>query len=543
MAEPPHWPYGFELPGRLAATKDRSGEIKAPLLAWVPPGARRLRALFIIPNNTDSKHVGEHGPVRQVAAKHELGIVYLRNGDIPEVQPTLDYLATHTGIREFRHAPWIVLGKSSRGKFPIFMAWQYPRRTIASISYHAETPTWPPEESAKLAGETILHVNVNGESEWGGTWFVHVRPSLLNYRAQKNWLPHVVVARGIGHGDYPDPTAGPENPAERMPRYRVWDYLAVFIDKALELRVPKDKYPTDGPVALNQIDDARGYVIDPFAVEDLFRRSRYPLEESSGEYVVGKGLESPGTFVAISPAHDYRPPEGVPVVPLELGRSPSAWLATEGIKFAMKTDPLEDLGGLERLRPRPEDKVTIDNYQATFRPLPAKAVAAKGGISLAGMKKWGQDLTLLGYTVLNVAEPRCVRLNAPFSVAGRLRIVLNGVPLEHRQVVELQKGLYPMLLVLRLSGVNWGAVAPLFEEVTEQDARAAMTYTAEKAQRDAEERRLLAERIKLTVFPVRKAADVPPEQRKKMFWVADRQQADAWFKLHAVHGQPFEERQ
>ncbi|MGD0896186.1 MAG: hypothetical protein ABR915_00035 [Thermoguttaceae bacterium] len=539
MAELPHWPYGFATRQVPLGQPGRDGVVKAPLLAWVPPGAKHIRALFIVPNNTDSMGVAMHPAVRAVAAKHEMAILYLRNGDEPDVQSILDFLAEKTGIAEFRHAPWIVLGKSSRGKFPIVMAWNHPKRTIASISYHAETPTWPPADSAKLAGETILHVNANGESEWGGTWFVHVRPSLLNYRAQKNWLPHQVVAQGIGHGDYPESTSGKDNPAQRMSRNRVWDYLAVFIDKALDLRVPKDKYPTDGPIELKQVDDSTGYVIDPFAVEDLFRQPHYPLLSSGSEYLVGKEVENPGIFAAIPPARDYRVPEGVPVAPLVAGRSPSAWVRTD-VKFAMKNDPMTNLGGWEALRPKPGDNLSIDGHEATFKAIAGKPGADKGGISLNGLKKWGQDLTVVGYTVLEVPETRRVRLVAPFSVAGRLQVVLGGVPVEHRQIVELQKGLYPMLVVLRLSSVNWGAVSPLFEEATDKQVEQSKEYAVQRAKRRAEEKRLLAEGLRNPIPLVRRAADVAPQERKKMFWVADREQAEAWFKLHAIHGQSLE---
>jgi hypothetical protein len=163
-----------------------------------------------------------------------------------------------------------------------------------------------------------------------------------------------------------------------------------------------------------------------------------------------------------------------------------------------------------------------------------------GGISLGGIKKWGQDLTVVGYTVLEVPDTRRLRLIAPFSVAGRLQIVLGGVPVEHKQIVELQKGLYPMFVVLRLSSVNWGAVSPLFEEVTDKQVEQSVEYTIERAKRRAEEKRLLAERLKNPIPLVRRAADVSPQDRKKMFWVADREQAEAWFKLHAIYGQPLE---
>lgn len=544
LAELPHWPIGF-IPPCITATPDRKGKFSAALLAWMPPKARRIRSLFIIPNNTDSKHIGEHGPIKEMAAKHEMGIVYLRGGDWPQIQPILDALSERTGIKEIRHAPWIVQGKSSRGMFPIRMAWTHPKRTIAGITYHGETPTWPPAADAKLDGESVLWVNANGESEWGGTWFVHVRPSLLNYRARKNWLPHVLVVKGVGHGNYPD-AAGSQGSGKKFPDrvtcIDVWDYFAVYIDKALELRVPKDEYPTDGPVELMQVDDSKGYLIGQFAVEDLWRKPHYKLESSdTGEYLVGAKADKPVSgFVVVPPAKGYGPAEGVPVVPAEMGKSSSKWLVTQSVPFAMKRDPMTDLGGWEKLRPVPGDTLEIDSAETTFSLLPANKVAKKrGGVSLQGVKQWGRAMTFAAYTVLDVPAKTRMKLVAPFSVAGRLQIALNGMPVAHKQVVAVEKGLYPMLAVLRLDGPNWGSIDPHFVEVTDELVAQAKEAQAEADRLAAEQARILAEGIKNAVPPIRPYADVPEAERKRMFWVADREQAEAWFKVHAIHGQKF----
>lgn len=540
MAEPPHWPYGFTAPGVPPPKPDKQGIVKAPLLAWVPSNAKHLRALLIIPNNTDSKGIGEHPPVREVAVRREMAIVYLRQGDESHVQSVLDVLAAKTGIREFRHAPWIVLGKSSRGMFPIRMEWNHPKRTIAGISYHAETPTWPVPDSARLDGETILHVNVNGETEWGGTWFVHVRPSLLNYRAQKNWLPHQVVSWGVGHGNYPEETSGRNDPTPRMSIGPIWDYLALFMDKAIELRVPKDAYPTDGPVDLRQVDEQSGFVIDPFAVEDLFGQRQYRLAGSPGGYLVGKDSEPVVTgFSAIPPARDYHVPEGVPVAPLALGRSPSGWLLTEGLNFAMKGDPMTNLFGLEKLRPKPGDKVAIDGHEAGFQPISPGLAGKNGGINVKVIQK-SSVLTLLAYTVIEVPEPMTVKLTAPYSVAGRFQIVLNGSPVEHKQVLELQKGLYPLLLVLRLNGVKWNSVEPLFTAATDDDIRLARECSADKERQRLEQEQRRTAGLPESPPSIRKASDLSALERKHRFWVADREQAEAWFKIHAIHGQKFD---
>lgn len=266
-AELPHWPVGLKLPPEVTADwpqnekqrrrrEKRRKTPKADVLVWTPPEARRIRAAFLIPNNTDSKHIGEHAAVRKVAAKHEMGIVYLRHfaGSVIErVEPprladkgfadVLDLVAEKTGIAEYRHAPWITLGKSSRGRFPFRTTWWYPKRVIASISYHGETPTWPMPEWSRVKDESVMHLAINGDHEWSGTWYRHVRPSLLNYQANTGWLAHQLVLRNVGHGGYKDmngsPGWGKPVPKGEISCLWVWDYIALYIDRALELRVPK----------------------------------------------------------------------------------------------------------------------------------------------------------------------------------------------------------------------------------------------------------------------------------------------------------------
>ena len=281
-AAEPLWPYEMDYGACVKHAKSRN---QAGVLAWAAPGAKRIRAVLIIMINTDSKIFGEHAAVRAVAAKREMGIVYLRcpevHYNLNEAKDTtiihgiLDTTARKTGIAEFRHAPWITFGKSASGKFPFFMGWVYPKRTIASISYHAETPTWPVAAWAKLDGETILHTSVNGHTEWGGTWHRHVRPALLNYRTI-GWLTNQVVVHRVGHGKYPDVHGsagwGRKFP-DRVTCIDVWDYLALFIDRAIAARVPQDAYPTDGPVRLKQVRDCEGYLIEP-RVEDLLDEGR-----------------------------------------------------------------------------------------------------------------------------------------------------------------------------------------------------------------------------------------------------------------------------
>ena len=255
------WPIGFQLDAAIAGgwkgVEKQHASGKADVLVWSPPDGVRLRAVFLVPNNSDSKAILEHAAVREVAARQGIGLVYLRffEGSVVERSDPPDQaeavfsgllaeVATRTGLAGYHHAPWITLGKSSRGRFPFRTTWRFPTRVIASISYHGETPTWPMEAWSKVGDETVLHLAINGEQEWDGTWYRHVRPCLLDYHLHRQWLAHQVVLHGVGHGNYADASGSPgwgKPVGEGVISCRgVWDYIARYIDTAMNLRVPAD---------------------------------------------------------------------------------------------------------------------------------------------------------------------------------------------------------------------------------------------------------------------------------------------------------------
>jgi hypothetical protein len=545
-AELPFWPCGADLPAS-ALQKEKTPPDSTALLAWAPEKARRIRAVLLIVNNAASKHFGEHPALRAVAAKREMGVVYLRRGGpesaleqdqksaVPE--DILGAVAEAAKIPEFRYAPWITFGQSSRGRFPFTMAWAMPERTVATITHHAETPTWPAAAWARLEKETVLHCSMNGETEWGGTWHRHVRPSLLNYRARTAWLPHQAVAFGVAHQNEVDLTSG-GGPAygQRFPGVvtiaKMWDYLSVFVDKALALRLPTEGYPTDGPLRLRSVNPDSGWLIHPLAIEGLFDLPAFPLREKDGAYAVDPPDDRPPTFAAIAPATGYTPPEGVPVGPLPVGRGPSQWLLTQPLPFAMKNDPMQFLGELRTLRPKPGDTIRIDGQETVFAAAKAGSIADDGKVVLSRVIR-SDKATLLAFTVLEVAEKSVVAVNVPFTPSGRVQAVLNGVKVYHRQIVELGKGLYPMLVALRLE-TGWAHMSAGFATATEEEIARAKERTEAMGTPPAEE--AAQSPVKMTrAEMIRKASEVPEAERKRMFWVADEEQAEAWLRLHTIH--------
>ncbi|MFW6066170.1 MAG: hypothetical protein ACOC9S_05065, partial [Planctomycetota bacterium] len=509
------------------------------------------RAMLIIVENTDSKHFGEHAATREVLRRHEAAVVYLRvsavEGDLrratrqedrPRILDVLDFAAERTGIEEFRHAPWVTFGKSSRGKFPFTMAWAYPERTIAGITYHGETPTWPPEDWARPQDESVLYVCVNGQTEWGGTWNRHVRPSLLNYRRKTGWLAHQVVVRGVGHGDYPDAHGssgwGKQFP-DRVTCIDVWDYLAVFLDKALEARLPEDGYPTEGPLKLRQPDEADGWLIDKFGVERMLNLRPYRLVESDGLYVVDPAEdEHQGGYAAVPPAEDFAPADGVPVTTLNSSSGPKRWLATEPVNHAVADDPMVEYGDLPDLRPRPGTEITLGGHTTTFTPLNESYVDNRGDIKLRDRLQKHDELTLLAYTVLEVDRQRHVKLQAPYTQNGRVQVFLSGRPVKHEQVIELKPGLYPMLAALRLR-TKWQKLSVSFAPADEQDIQRAKELQAKRDRLTAEsaESDVSAISLRRRETPIlQKASEVDETDRSDRFWVTDEELAEHWRRLH-----------
>ena len=81
-------------------------------------------------------------------------------------------------------------------------------------------------------------------------------------------------------------------------------------------------------------------------------------------------------------------------------------------------------------------------------------------------------MSVLAYTALKVTEPGIFKANVGFSLAVRVQIILNGQPVDNREIIELQPGIYPMLLAVRMDGASWGHIEPHFTVATDEEIAA-----------------------------------------------------------------------
>jgi hypothetical protein len=201
----------------------------------------------------------------------------------------------------------------------------------------------------------------------------------------------------------------------------------------------------------------------------------------------------PDTATEVAPAADYKPGKDVPVVPLELGKSPRKWLAATPARAIIDSDPLAELGGVEKCRPESGTAFTFGNARYAFAPIAAEFVPETGGVVINCGKSTRPDhvkmrpgpelardgpVTYCVYTVLDNPKAQWVKVMAGSWRWGLQQFVLNGHTLADGQVVKLEKGLYPLLVVMRVrsSRVDW--MEPTLLEATEVDVEKSKALVA-----------------------------------------------------------------
>ena len=135
---------------------------------------------------------------------------------------------------------------------------------------------------------------------------------------------------------------------------------------------------------------------------------------------------------------------------------PQDWLLVKRMRFAMEQDPMTENAWLHDLRPSLGDSISVDGKEFSWEAIADKERGTRkdgnGGIAMQGdiaPQGWPRKMSVLGYAALKVNEAGNYKLNAGFSLAVRVQIILNGQPVDNRQIVALEPGIYPLLLAVR----------------------------------------------------------------------------------------------
>ncbi len=220
---------------------------------WIPPKAQQVRGVVMGGMTLAERELAKDQDIRKACAKENLAIVFLKCGlGAVDVQKVLDDLANASGYRELSVAPLFFVGHSAGGPQAKACAIGMANRCFGLVQYRGGIPGGP--ESVPPGLPSLMMIgqfdefggimrNDAGRETWEGG-----RDALASFRAahERN-LASMVVEPGAGHFAWSDRNAA---------------YLAMFIRKAAQMRIPDWPANATEPVRCKEIDHRSGWLTD-----------------------------------------------------------------------------------------------------------------------------------------------------------------------------------------------------------------------------------------------------------------------------------------
>lgn len=249
---------------------------------WIPEDCREVRAVVAGMHNMTEETIFEHPLFREEMAGAGVAVVWVTPGFGQEwrvedgcqvaFDRMMEDLASVSGYDELARAPVVPLGHSAMATFPWnFAAWN-PERTLAVVSFHGDAPrtnlTGYGRENLEW-GRTrnidgIPGLMIEGEYEW---WEARVNPALAFRMMYPGSCVSFLCDAGRGHFDVSDRTVR---------------YVARFVQKALELRVPDSVSPGHS-VALKKLRPEDGWLAERWRADGRKRAKAAPYAQYKGD--------------------------------------------------------------------------------------------------------------------------------------------------------------------------------------------------------------------------------------------------------------------
>jgi hypothetical protein len=230
---------------------------------WIPETCKQVRGVILCQHNMIEEGILENASFRKTMTELGFAEVWIT----PALDITFDFtkgadkhfermmksLADVSGYEELTTAPVVPMGHSALASYPWnFAAWN-PNRTLAVISIHGDSPLTkltgsgrPNPDWGHRTIEGVPGLFVMGEYEW---WEARIQPGFEYVEKHPKTPISFLADAGHGHFDYS---------AELI------DYLALFIKKAAQYRLPKKERQ-----ALRPIDPQKGLLMDRWHKDSL----------------------------------------------------------------------------------------------------------------------------------------------------------------------------------------------------------------------------------------------------------------------------------
>lgn len=228
---------------------------------WIPGNCRQVKAVVVGQHNMCEETLFEHPVFREKMRETGIALVWITpildfswdvtNGCNEALLKALDDLAETSGYEELKTAPIVPLGHSAMATYPWnFAAWN-PERTLAIVSYHGDAPrtNLTGYGRANIEWGRTRHIDgipglmVEGEYEW---WEARVNPALAFRMMYPESCISFLCDAGRGHFDVSGRTA---------------EYIALFLKKAVEQRLPSAYDPAQPPL-LKKLNPQDGWLAE-----------------------------------------------------------------------------------------------------------------------------------------------------------------------------------------------------------------------------------------------------------------------------------------
>ncbi|MCS3798663.1 hypothetical protein [Niastella sp. OAS944] len=248
---------------------------------WVPPDCKSVRAVILAQNNMEEQSIIEHRVFREEMSRLSFAIIWVspsfdhlfrfNEGAGETFNAFMNDLSAESGYTELNYAPVVAVGHSAAASWPYYFAAWAPQRTLCAISVSGQWPyfrhpTFAPDIWQKDQNiDGIPCLETMGEYEAAATWSTEGLK-------ERNDHPHVPLSM------LACPAEGHFSASEKKIKY-----IALYIKKAAQYRLPKNKPANTAPVLL-PVDPANtGWLMDKWRLNEGPAAPPAPVKEYTGD--------------------------------------------------------------------------------------------------------------------------------------------------------------------------------------------------------------------------------------------------------------------
>lgn len=243
-----------------------------PVYLWLPPSCEAgVRGIILTSFVSSEALFCQDSLIRSVAQDEQLAIMQIYPSKIGKlaapdtsiVLAALDSFAENSGFSEIRYAPWFTFGHSVGCHFATNLAWWHPERVAGIIDYKGMILIKPDWCKGDIKHIPILgicgqyeefdspkefHFGTENHVKMISDTIIHFRKQSLDYQMGGMMI--------VGEGHF----AWSKNAAP---------FIAKFIRKVAQKRIPYNTYAKNGILTLNKINTNTGWIGDMSLIDSL----------------------------------------------------------------------------------------------------------------------------------------------------------------------------------------------------------------------------------------------------------------------------------